>query len=66
MAAPLAVAAGETEPHAAAEQATAQVTPLLAESLLTVAVNCAVAPGWAMAELGETETVTVLETCVFV
>lgn len=33
---------GETDPHDAAEHETLQLTPLLAESLATVAVNCIV------------------------
>lgn len=41
---PLEVVVGETEPHCAAEQVTVQVTPLLAESLATLAVTCAVPP----------------------
>jgi hypothetical protein len=44
-------------PHGDAEHDTVQVTPLFAESLVTVAVNCAVVPGDTVAELGETETV---------
>ena len=40
----LAVAAGETPPQGAVEHDTVQLTPLLAESLVTLAVNCAVAP----------------------
>jgi len=58
VATPLAVVAGETAPHGAAEQATVQVTPLFAESLATVAVNSAVAPACTAAVLGVTETVT--------
>lgn len=57
VAAPLAVVARETVPHGDAEHTTVQVTPLFAESLLTVAVNCAVAPGDRVAELGATITV---------
>jgi hypothetical protein len=47
---------GETVPHDAAEHDTVQVTPLLAGSLATVAVNFAVAPACSVAVLGETET----------
>jgi hypothetical protein len=39
---PLGVVAGDTDPHCAAEHETLQLTPLLAESLATVAVNCIV------------------------
>ena len=45
-AAPLAVVAGDTDPHGAAAQETLHCTPRLAVSLLTVAVTCAVPPGW--------------------
>lgn len=41
---PLAVEAGETEPHGADAQVIDHVTPLLAASLVTVAVSCAVPP----------------------
>ncbi len=54
--APLAVDFGETLPHCTTEQETAHVTPLSAESLLTVAVNCAVAPAWTLAVVAESET----------
>jgi hypothetical protein len=57
VATPLAVAVGKTVPHGAAEHATVQVTPLFAGSLVTVAVNCAVAPACTVAELGATEIV---------
>ena len=57
VAAPLAVAVGETVPHGVGEHDTVQVTPLFAGSLLTVAVNCAVAAACTVAELGVTETV---------
>jgi hypothetical protein len=53
---PLGVAAGETLPHCAAEQITVHVTPLPAESLLTVAVNCAVRLGGRVAVEGVTPT----------
>jgi hypothetical protein len=59
VAAPLAVVAGETVPHGAAEHDTVQVTPLFAESLVTVAVNCAVVPAGTVAGFGATETVIV-------
>jgi len=42
--APLAVVAGETVPQGAAGHDTDQLTPLLVESLLTLAVKFAVAP----------------------
>ena len=42
--APLAVDGGEKLPHAPPEQDMLQMTPLAAESLATVAVNCAVPP----------------------
>jgi len=42
---PLAVVVGETPPQADCEHDTVQVTPLLAESLATVAVKFAVWPG---------------------
>jgi len=57
VATPLAVAVGETVPQGVGVQDTVQVTPLFAGSLLTVAVNCAVAPACTVAELGATETV---------
>jgi hypothetical protein len=46
----------ETVPHDAAEHDTVQVTPLFAVSLVTVAVNCAVAPACSVAEFGVTAT----------
>jgi len=55
--APLAVEAGETDPHAEAEQETVQVTPLLAGSLLTAAVKACVPPAGTLAEAGEIVTV---------
>jgi len=55
---PLAVAVGETDPHGAAEHDTVQVTPLLAESLLTVAVTCADPPAGTVDGSSATETVT--------
>jgi len=48
---------GATEPHWATEQVTLQVTPLAAGSLVTVAVNCPVAPDWTVAVAGATATV---------
>jgi hypothetical protein len=56
VAAPLAVDVGETVPQGAVEQVTLQVTPLFAESLATVAVNCCVVLACPVAEAGETET----------
>ena len=53
---PLAVEVGETEPHGAVGQETLHVTPLFAESLTTVAVNCWVVPACTVAEAGDTET----------
>ena len=46
-------------PHGAGagEHDTVQLTPLLAGSLVTVAVNCAVAPASTVADWGTTETV---------
>jgi hypothetical protein len=56
-AAPLGEVVGETVPQSAPEQDNAQVTPLLAESLVTVAVNWAVVPAGTMAvPTGTTET----------
>ncbi len=63
---PLAVAVGETVPHGAAEHATVQVTPLLAGSLVTVAVNCFVAPASTVAVDGVTETERAVEGIVMV
>ena len=57
VAAPLAVVAGEIVPQG--EHDTVQVTPLFAESLVTVAVNCVVVPAATVAEPGATETVIV-------
>jgi citrate lyase beta subunit len=56
VAAPLAVAVGETVPHGAGEHDTTQVTPLLAMSFVTVAVNCAVPPAGTEDALCVTET----------
>jgi len=56
VAAPLAVALGETVPHGAGEHDTVHVTPLFAGSLVTVAVNCDVAAARTVAMLGATET----------
>ena len=58
VAAPLAVAVGETVPHEAEEHDTVQVTPLFVGSLVTVAVNGAVAPASTVAVGGVTETET--------
>jgi len=57
VAVPLAVLVGFTLPHAATEQVTLQVTPLLLGSFVTVAVNWAVAVARTVALPGETETV---------
>ena len=56
VAVPLAVDEGDTLPHGEVLHVTVQVTPLLAESFVTVAVNWAVPPACTLAELGETET----------
>jgi hypothetical protein len=56
VATPLAVEVGETDPHAWPEHDSVQVTPLFAESLTTVAVNCAAAPAFTVAVVGERET----------
>jgi hypothetical protein len=56
-------------PHGVAEQDNVQVTPLFAESFVTVAVNCAVLPTCTVAVLGAMETViggTVLAGTVIV
>lgn len=60
-AAPLGEVVGKTVPQSATEQTNDQVTPLLAESLVTVAVNWAVVPtgtmtGTRAVPLGATET----------
>ena len=54
--APLAVATGDTVPHGAVRHDTDHLTPLLVESLLTLAVKFAVAPACTMAEVWESET----------
>ena len=56
VATPLAVAVGETVPHGVGEHDTVHVTPWFAGSLVTVAVNLAVALACTAAVLGETET----------
>jgi hypothetical protein len=66
VATPLGVAGGETVPHGVGEHDTVQVTPLFAESLVTVAVNCDVAPACTVSVLGVTETETVLAGIVMV
>jgi len=53
---PLAVAAGEIVPHGGVAQSTAQVTPLFAGSLATVAVNCTAVPTGTVAGAGATDT----------
>lgn len=50
---PLGVVVGETEPHCVTEHVTLQVTPLLAESFTTVAVNCIVPPACTVALVDE-------------
>jgi hypothetical protein len=54
---PLAVAAGETDPQGAAGHDTVQMTPLLAESLVTVAVTCTAPPACTVVGFSATETV---------
>jgi len=63
--APLGVAVGDTLPHdglftyapeTADMHEMLQVTPAFAASCVTVAVNCAVFPGWTVADAGETDT----------
>jgi len=54
---PLGVAVEETDPQLLPLQVMLQVTPLPDESLLTVAVNCAVACGCTVAEAWDNETV---------
>jgi hypothetical protein len=56
VATPLPVAVGKTVPQGAGEHDTVHVTPLFAGSLVTVAVNFAVAPACTVAVLGVTET----------
>ncbi len=56
VAAPLAVALGETVPHGAAEHDAVQVTPPFGGSLETVAVNCAVPPASTVVGPGVTLT----------
>ena len=53
---PLGVEAGDTEPHGAATQDTDHSTPMLAGSLLTVAVKFAVVPAKTVAAVSESET----------
>lgn len=58
VAAPLAVAAGETVPHGGVSHATVQVTPLLVGSLVTLATICTMLPAGTSAALTESiETV---------
>lgn len=68
---PLALVVGETVPHGELEHWTDHVTPLFAGSPVTVAVNCAEAPGCTVTLAGITEiikfdvgTVTVAEPIV--
>lgn len=56
VAAPLDVEPGETEPHGGAEHDSVHVTPRFAESLLTVAVACAVWLASTLAGFRETDT----------
>jgi hypothetical protein len=56
VAVPLGVVVGATEPHWATEHVTPQVTPLVAGSFVTVAVNCPVAPASTVAVAGATAT----------
>jgi hypothetical protein len=58
VATPLAVALGETTPQGVGEHDTDHVTPLFAESLVTVAVTCVVAPACTVVVPAETETLT--------
>lgn len=53
---PLAVVVGATEPHCATEHVTLHVTPFVAGSFVTVAVNWAVAPASTVAVAGATAT----------
>ena len=53
---PLAVAVGATVPHGALGQDTDQMTPLVTEPFVIVAVNCAVELGCIVAESGDTVT----------
>ena len=55
---PLALAAGETDPHVSPLQVMLQVTPFPAGSFFTVAVNCVVASGGTVNDASETETLT--------
>lgn len=48
---------GKTQPHKAEEQERAQVTPLLAESLFTVAVKVCIVAADTFGLVGDTETV---------
>jgi hypothetical protein len=54
--APLAVATGNTVPHDAVGHDTDHLTPLLVESLPTLAVKFAVAPAWTVAAVWESDT----------
>ena len=55
---PLAVDVGDTEPQGGVEHDTVHVTPMFAESLVTVAINCCVPPACTVAEGGDTVTLT--------
>jgi hypothetical protein len=54
--APLAVVTGDTVPHGAVGHDTDHLTPLLVESLLTLAVKFAVAPAWTVVAVWESDT----------
>lgn len=56
VAAPLAVAVGDSEPQGGVEHDTVHVTPLFAESLETVALICCVPLACIVADAGETAT----------
>ena len=58
VAVPLAVVAGETAPHDAAEHDTVQATPLFEGSLLTTAVRLTDDAACVVEVIGVTETVT--------
>ena len=56
VAAPLGVCVGETFPQGGVEHETVQLTPAIAGSFVTVAVNCAVVPTSTVAEVLESDT----------
>ena len=53
---PFFVDVGDTTPQGAAEHVTVQLTPMFAESFVTVAVNCCVPFAGTVAVAGETVT----------